>query len=105
MELWIRSQDRNWLNKIDRVWADEEGYVRCNITLSNYTDLNFLLLGKYKTKKRALEVLDEINKIKYYKYMAELDWVSFVNSVLKGKPMEEQQLLLSMMNTYNMPKE
>lgn len=62
------------------------------------------LLGIYKTKERALEVLDEINDIKIYKYMASLDWNSFVSSIYK-KTIKEQKLLLSMMNTYQMPKE
>ena len=53
MELWIRSQDKYTLIKIeeiqicenpDRTWFMNAGIV----------------LGKYKTKERALEVLDEI---------------------------------------------
>lgn len=58
MELWIRSQDRTILRKVDTIgivegrdfWSIDE-----NLTVS---------FGKYKTKERALEVLNEIqNKI------------------------------------------
>lgn len=54
MELWIRSQDRTFLRKVNTIgivegrdfWSIDE-----NLTVS---------FGKYKTKERALEVLDEI---------------------------------------------
>ena len=57
MELWIRSQDRTFLRKVNTIgivegrdfWSIDE-----NLTIS---------FGKYKTKERALEVLDEIQKI------------------------------------------
>ena len=100
MELWIRSQEKDDLVCTKRVYV-KDNTIRTNV----YETIGFTILGEYKTKERALEVLDEINEIKYYKYMAQLDWVSFVNSVLKGETIERQQLLFSMMNTYNMPKE
>lgn len=54
MELWIRSQDRTFLRKVNTIgivegrdfWSIDE-----NLTVS---------FGKYKTKERAIEVLDEI---------------------------------------------
>ena len=57
MELWIRSQDRIFLRKVNTIgivegrdfWSIDE-----NLTVS---------FGKYKTKERALEVLDEIQKL------------------------------------------
>lgn len=59
MELWIRSQDRTILRKVDTIgivegrdfWSIDE-----NLTVS---------FGKYKTKERALEVLDEIQNMLY----------------------------------------
>lgn len=59
MELWIRSQDREFLRKINTIgivedrnfWSIDE-----NLTVS---------FGKYKTKERALEILDEIQNILY----------------------------------------
>lgn len=54
MELWIRSQDRTFLRKVNTIgivegrdfWSIDE-----NLTVS---------FGKYKTKERAIEILDEI---------------------------------------------
>ena len=57
MELWIRSQDKTFLRKVNTIgivegrdfWSIDE-----NITIS---------FGKYKTKERVLEVLDEIQDL------------------------------------------
>lgn len=102
MDLWIRSQDKTNLCKIAHLIVRESQNENNEI---NYEIQDIYTMGVYKTKERALEVLDEINEIKYYKYMASLDWTSFASSVLKPKPIEEQKLLLAMMNTYVMPKE
>jgi hypothetical protein len=108
MELWIRSQDKMNLVKVRQVGVN---YQNNKQIIANYTPELYEnsgefveLLGIYKTKERALEVLDEINDIKLYKYMASLDWNSFVSSIYE-KTIKEQKLLLSMMNTYQMPKE
>lgn len=108
MELWIRSQDKMNLVKVRQVGVN---YQNNKQIIANYTPELYEnsgefveLLGTYKTKERALEVLDEINNIKFYKYMASLDWNSFVSSIYE-KTIKEQKLLLSMMNTYQMPKE
>ena len=56
MDLWIKSQDKKKLIKVDEVKI--ETVVKGNIFIySHATDL-----GTYKTKERALEVLDEIQK-------------------------------------------
>lgn len=67
MNLWIRSQNRQKLMKVcNIVWQD------CAIVDGNKVDANFLIgvnnydndvLGTYESKERALEVLDEIQKI------------------------------------------
>lgn len=108
MELWIRSQDKMNLVKVRQVGVN---YQNNKQIIANYTPELYEnsgefveLLGTYKTKERALEVLDEINNIKLDKYMASLDWNSFVSSIYE-KTIKEQKLLLSMMNTYQMPKE
>lgn len=49
MDLWIRSQNKETLLKINYLWADENT-IRCEDEL----------LAEYKTKGRAIEVLDEI---------------------------------------------
>lgn len=63
MELWIRSQDKINLIKVYDIWIDDtdmvdQGYVSimANSTFS-------FELGQYKTKERALEVLDEIQNL------------------------------------------
>lgn len=100
MDLWIRSQDKRNLKKINTEIYIKEG-------LSNYAegDVYFIVssgteLGEYKTKDRALEVLDEIQeKLSVYS-----------NARVIG---EHQELLLKLMAlmiseqiiVYEMPKE
>lgn len=62
MGLWIRSQDKRILAKIETIHVD---YRKQNVIIANYKQLNrddedYLPLGKYDTSERALEVLDEI---------------------------------------------
>lgn len=71
MELWIRSTARTNLLKVrfltimkgEKFYGKDEwefkGYTICNCTEQG----NYELLGTYKTKERALEVLDEIYKL------------------------------------------
>lgn len=88
MELWIRSQDKECLVKVDNIEIQHhytykevvENYMPPNAT--RYEDMRTrkvskkdkyiksvimcndeIFLGKYKTKERALEVLDEIQSI------------------------------------------
>lgn len=66
MELWVRSQDRMNLVKIRQISIN---YQNNKQIIANYTpelyesggDF-FELLGTYKTKERALEVLEEIQQ-------------------------------------------
>ena len=55
MELWIISQDRECLMKVDRLDYDVSNYKH-RIVANGYQTL----VAEYETKKRALEVLDEI---------------------------------------------
>ena len=60
MELWVRSQDKRILQKVDNIFLDAN---YGNKRISTYDEYN-TELGTYKTKERALEVLTEIqNKI------------------------------------------
>lgn len=59
MDLWIRSQDRKNLDKVE----DLEVYAGGNKSNNHFfikSCGNYL--GEYETEKRALEVLDEIQK-------------------------------------------
>ena len=65
MELWIRSQDKEKLLKISGIQYQncklvENETVEANILIGFYSSYENEILGEYKTKERALEVLDEI---------------------------------------------
>ncbi len=95
MNLWIRSQDRRILQKVDNIFLDAN---YGNKRISTY-DGNNTELGTYKTKERALEVLDEIqnficieiheNNINYEK----------ADLILKGKIVD------SLCKVYQMPED
>lgn len=59
MNLWVRSQDKRILQKVDNIFLDAN-YE--NKRISTYDGDN-VELGTYKTKERALEVLDEIQDL------------------------------------------
>jgi hypothetical protein len=66
MELWIRSQDGKDLVKVNSLWIMDnqiwmevpfyENHKKLGLTVSGHNHK----LAEYKTKERALEVLDEI---------------------------------------------
>lgn len=58
MELWIRSQDKEVLTRVIDIWKDadkNEIWSKSSFAIKN-------CLGIYKTKERAIEVLDEIEE-------------------------------------------
>lgn len=68
MELWIRSQDKEDLIKVDNLglaypekynFMDKIGDID-NYCICQFVDDYHVKLGTYETKARALEVLDEI---------------------------------------------
>lgn len=63
MDLWVRSQDKNILQKVNKLYvttyAEENGYGIYDIQEVDDCDI---ALGFYKTRERALEVLDEIQE-------------------------------------------
>ena len=56
MNLWVRSQDKRILQKVDNIFLDAN-YE--NKRISTYDGDN-IELGTYKTKERAIEILNEI---------------------------------------------
>ncbi len=60
MELWIRSQDKNELCKVNRLFLGGSEEKTICATVNETIGVTFL--GGYKTKERALEVLDEIQE-------------------------------------------
>lgn len=62
MDLWIRSQDRKKLVKssyLTLFLSDTNWFIYSDTTTGEPFEI-----GKYKTKERALEVLDEIQEAK-----------------------------------------
>lgn len=80
MELWIRSQDKRILQKVDNIFLDAN-YE--NKRISTYDGDN-VELGTYKTKERALEVLDEIqHKINAIANMTDENFINVVYQMPK----------------------
>ena len=80
MDLWIRDSSKQELVKCSRIKI-EEGFetnqdciTRSYYTIYNFDGVHINWLGEYKTKERAMEVLDEIQKLVDQKVMC------FVNS-------------------------
>ena len=67
MELWIRSQDKMNLVKIRQISLNysNKKQIIANYTPESYENSGgyYELLGTYETKKRAIEVLDEIQDL------------------------------------------
>ena len=63
MKLWIRSQDKKILIKTDNLQIENDIFDNEDDFIiyggKNYEKIAYML-GKYKSKERALEVLDEI---------------------------------------------
>lgn len=58
MDLWIRSQDKEQLMKCEVIMCEENrtGFA-IKVLIENYK----INIANYKTKERALEILDEIS--------------------------------------------
>lgn len=68
MNLWLRSQDRKMLLKpnfieYEKKTVENKTNLYCGIhrIITFYNGIHYVL-GEYKTQKRALEVLDEIQE-------------------------------------------
>lgn len=64
MDLWIRSQDKEILMKIDNINLGLDVYSNEPCRLFTFVGgaVTSFTLGIYRSKERALEVLDEIQK-------------------------------------------
>lgn len=79
MELWIRSQDKEVLTRVIDIWKDadkNEIWSKSSFATKN-------CLGIYKTKERALEVLDEIQDILKPKYILDTSSIKPVGNFYK----------------------
>ena len=96
MELWIRSQDRLRLAKMDSVIinARNKKEITSNYSYSSDGYEKDIPLGEYDTEERALEILDEIQKI--------LEPLAKIELPYTGKILSVQELSTYV---YEMPKE
>ena len=69
MELWIRSQDRTTLINTRRIDVDDNNII----VWDEGRYASEIYLGIYKTKERAIEVLDEIQNILKPKIVSKFD--------------------------------
>lgn len=107
MELWIRSQNKLNLTKVNSVIID---YNYQKKIVANYMEFNgdedYVPLGEYDTEERALEVLDEIQDVIKLKQSWQLNENSFKVCIQKGGYDEEQVMkIIDKMYVYEMPKE
>lgn len=103
IELWVRSQDKLMLLKVDAFTIHEEpnnkkGFAICD---------GYTAIGWYKSKERALEVLDEIQnllqpKIKYIQEEPIESIVDFGYQIKQNVDMKIQEINRIV---YKMPKE
>ena len=94
--MWIRTQDKETLVKADKLYIDKNNN-KYTINFDSCTD-RWYILGTYKSKERAIEVLDEIQerispKFNYEGNNEEVD--VFIKT----------QMLNSMIAVYQMPEE
>lgn len=89
MELWIRSQDREHLMKTTDVDISVDD--KTIILINNYE------MAKYKTKERALEVLDEIQ--------IRIINLQLVGLEEKGQARKDARINDELKCIYEMPKE
>ncbi len=97
MELWIRSQDKETLilaQHLDIYNVDKEIY---SIEESGND------IGTYKTRARAMEVLNDINEILNHKCMFDIDKKSW-QTVFATYSSEKQNRILTNMSVYQMPE-
>ena len=95
MELWIRSQDRETLVKVNNLSLvhDTDTWEIIN----SYADHQYWELGTYTTKERALEVLNKIQE-----RILNLQLVSLEE---RGKARKDVRITPYLECVYQMPKE
>lgn len=84
MELLIRSQDRETLTKYDCLSLKKYGVFPNHIIVAHIGN-NIIDLGIYKTKERALEVLDEIQRILQPRLMATVRTTDEMQELMGGR--------------------
>ena len=105
IELWVRSQNKKRLMKVEMVEIDKQKDGGAIIYSHEY------ILGEYKTKERAMEVLDEIQKILKPKYIIDTSSIKpdgdfyEENGIIMQKYNANARIEEITNNVYEMPKE
>ena len=72
MKLWIRSQDKSSIVKVDNLYVSVGNYICYYVEKGKEVPGTYYRpsgeLGRYKTKERALEILDEIQEAQLGNY-------------------------------------
>ena len=99
MELWIRSQEKNIFEKVNKLYVstynEEEGYGIYDLIADDIDDCD-TPLGFYKTRERALEVLDEIHQRLINLQYIEITGADYISNQMKKNGID---------CVYEMPKE
>ena len=86
MDLWVRSQDRKEMTKLNYIRITERTNHCLNRDEYIIQDEEYCDLGTYKTEERALEVLDEIHSL-IKDASNPSNWI-FPNSITFEMPLE-----------------
>ena len=102
MELWIRTQDKKQLLKVNDGLYIANGFTDTPDSFIGIKSIGHI--GKYSTEKRALEVLDEIQNMIIAKEIYTNDREAF-NDSCKDLKKGEIKAILRKIFVYEMPKE
>lgn len=109
MELWIRSQDKSSIVKVDNLYVSVGNYICYYVEKGKEVPGTYYRpsgeLGRYKTKERALEVLDEIHKCIIDKEV--LDGCNNILTLANNKSLNEVKKILARAEkiaVYEMPE-
>lgn len=87
MELWIRSQDKSSIVKVDNLYVSVGNYICYYVEKGKEVSGTYYRpsgeLGRYETKERALEVLNEIQRIIYPK-----EYIEFNSKIMNKSKIE-----------------
>ena len=109
MELWIRSQDKEKLLKINGIQYQnckliENETIEANILIGFHNSYDNEILGEYSTEERALEVLDEIQSIINIKESLQYNGINIEDAFVNIDKQTTKEMLYKM-SVYEMPKE
>lgn len=107
MNLWVRSQDKEKLLKINGLQYQncklvENETVETNILIGFYSSYENEILGEYKTKERAIEVLDEIEE--RIMLINTINMAKDTNSLIACKNVLAEEKIKGLNYPYQMPE-